>query len=77
MGHLQAAEALGAIGTLECLELLQEALTNDPAPEVQDTCNLALHRIEKVQAEDLEESPFYTVDPAVAASSSSTIAEMR
>jgi deoxyhypusine monooxygenase len=74
---LQAAEALGAIGTPECLELLQEALVNDPAPEVRETCDLALHRIEQVQAEDLEESPFRTVDPAVAASSSSSVAEMR
>ncbi|KAG0560697.1 hypothetical protein KC19_9G005800 [Ceratodon purpureus] len=73
----EAAEALGAIGTPECLELLQVALVCDPAPEVRETCDLALHRIENVQAEDLEDSPFRTVDPAVAASSSSSVAEMR
>jgi deoxyhypusine monooxygenase len=74
----EAAEALGAIGSPECLELLQKALVNDPALEVRETCDLALHRIEQVQAKDLEEqSPFCTVDPAVAASSSSSVVEMR
>lgn len=73
----EAAEALGAIGAPECLELLQEALVNDPAPEVRETCDLALHRIQQVQADDLEESPFRSVDPVVAASSSSTVAEMK
>lgn len=73
----EAAEALGAIGKPECLELLQEALVNDPAPEVRETCELALHRIHQVEAEDLEESPFRSVDPVIAASSSSSVAEMR
>lgn len=73
----EAAEALGAIGAPECLELLQEALVSDPAPEVRETCDLALHRIQQVKTDDLEESPFRSVDPAVAASSSSSVAEMR
>lgn len=77
MSELQAAEALGAIGAPECLELLQDALVSDPAPEVRETCDLALHRIQQVQTDDLGESPFRSVDPAVAASSSSSIAEMR
>lgn len=74
---LQAAEALGAIGKPECLELLQEALVSDPAPEVRETCDLALHRIQQVETDDLEESPFRSVDPAVASSASTSVDEMR
>eukprot|EP00897_Mesotaenium_endlicherianum_P005439 jgi/Mesen1/4923/ME000246S04148 len=41
----EAAEALGAIGMPECLALLTQALA-DPAPEVRETCQLALKRIQ-------------------------------
>ncbi|KAK3247822.1 hypothetical protein CYMTET_42688 [Cymbomonas tetramitiformis] len=41
----EAAEALGAIATDECFELLR-AYVEDPAQEVRETCNLALRRVE-------------------------------
>lgn len=41
----EAAEALGAIGTLENVPLLRR-FAEDAAPEVSQTCLLALHRIE-------------------------------
>jgi deoxyhypusine monooxygenase len=78
MEHLQAAEALGAIGAAECTPLLQESLVSDPAPEVQQTCELALHRIQQGQALDnTQQSPFLSVDPAVAALSSLSVADLR
>lgn len=41
----EAGEALGAIGTRECFDLLR-AFSNDPCLEVSQTCQLALQRIE-------------------------------
>lgn len=41
----EAAEALGAIGSAENLNILREFAT-DAAPEVSQTCALAVHRIE-------------------------------
>ncbi|KAH9544337.1 hypothetical protein CY35_13G114100 [Sphagnum magellanicum] len=74
----EAAEALGAIGAAECTPLLQESLVSDPAPEVQQTCELALHRIQQGQALDnTQQSPFLSVDPAVAALSSLSVADLR
>lgn len=44
----EAAEALGAIGTPECLEILEE-FREDPVREVSETCSLALQRIEDLR----------------------------
>jgi deoxyhypusine monooxygenase len=63
----EAGEALGAIATPECLEIVREYL-NDPAPEVRETCELAVSRIEWLQSQSEEKSGpcenFHTVDPA-------------
>jgi hypothetical protein len=45
----EAGEALGAIGRPECLAALR-AHADDAAPEVAETCRLALQRIEWLQA---------------------------
>lgn len=74
---MQAAEALGAIGGVECVELLKESLVSDPAPEVRETCELALHRLQQGQACDDAQSPFRSVDPAAPASSCSSTADLR
>ncbi|CAH9104840.1 unnamed protein product [Cuscuta epithymum] len=70
----EAAEALGAIG-LDCnVPILQESLTSDPAPEVRETCELALSRIKErkdVKSSDDTSSRFLSVDPATPASCSS------
>jgi len=65
----EAGEALGAIGTAECLEIVRQYL-NDPAPEVRETCELAVSRIEWLQSQTEAEDKagpcknFNTVDPA-------------
>lgn len=75
----EAAEALGAIGLESNITLLKKSLVSDPAPEVRETCELALHRIEEVKQSDIgekEASPFLSVDPAAPASCSS-VAQLR
>lgn len=70
----EAAEALGAIGLDSNIPLLKKSLVSDPAPEVRETCELALHRIEEVsnaETDRREASPFLSVDPAAPASCSS------
>lgn len=54
----------------------------DPAQEVRETCELALHRIEQLKDDDgekshVEKSPFMSVDPAAAATSCSSVHELR
>eukprot|EP00850_Spirogloea_muscicola_P023393 SM000353S13169 [mRNA] locus=s353:71036:73341:- [translate_table: standard] len=82
-----AAEALGAIGDAACIGLLEEGAV-DPSPEVSETCQLALRRIQSAASEsrseeedggaDLESrSPYLSVDPAPAAKAGSTTAELR
>ena len=73
----EAGEALGAIATDECFEIVSQ-FVYDPAPEVQETCELAVGRIKWLRTiDDPEErekmagaSDFFTVDPAPAAKSS-------
>eukprot|EP00850_Spirogloea_muscicola_P023653 SM000375S13732 [mRNA] locus=s375:27314:29736:+ [translate_table: standard] len=83
----EAAEALGAIGDAACIGLLEEGAA-DPSPEVSETCQLALRRIQSAASEsrteeedcgaDLESrSPYLSVDPAPAAKAGSTTAELR
>ncbi|XP_057818851.1 deoxyhypusine hydroxylase isoform X4 [Cryptomeria japonica] len=80
----EAAEALGAIGLDDYVPLLQNSLKLDPAQEVQETCELALKRIEKSRHKNAtkeiiteDKSPFLSVDPAVPASSETSIEELR
>jgi len=67
----EAGEALGAIGKLDSLPLLSKIAEKDPSPEVQDTCELAVARLqwlhgEQFQAENhlLSSNPYNSVDPA-------------
>ena len=77
----EAGEALGAIGTPECLEPLREHL-NDPVPEVAHTCQLALQRIEHFAAQAVttaasaDESRYLSVDPTPAAPASTPLPEL-
>eukprot|EP01091_Cochliopodium_minus_P012705 TRINITY_DN3912_c0_g1_i2.p1 TRINITY_DN3912_c0_g1~~TRINITY_DN3912_c0_g1_i2.p1 ORF type:complete len:319 (-),score=106.71 TRINITY_DN3912_c0_g1_i2:70-1026(-) len=61
----EAGESLGALGTEECLEIL-EKFKNDPVPEVSETCILAIDRIKWLKESKPEKvkSKFDTVDPA-------------
>lgn len=64
----EAGEALGAIGTPDCLQPLMEHI-NDPCREVAETCQLALQKIQNLKDHpetSNEESPYYTVDPTPA-----------
>ncbi|KAL6998723.1 deoxyhypusine monooxygenase [Sarracenia purpurea var. burkii] len=74
----EAAEALGAIGLETNVPLLKNSLVSDPAPEVRETCELALGRIEELKnarhcdgTSIIESSPFLSVDPAAPSSCSS------
>jgi len=62
----EAGEALGAIGRPECLAALRRHAA-DAAPEVAETCQLALERIEHLQRHPESagggESPYLSVDP--------------
>lgn len=65
----EAAEAMGAIGNDECVDMLEDYFKNDPSLEIRQTCELAIERIrwEKSEAsktEVLEKSEFTSIDPA-------------
>jgi len=79
----EAGEALGAIATPECLEVV-ERFTADPCPEMAETCQLALariayrRRVEAGEAEELpDENPYLSVDPTPALPASTPMAELR
>lgn len=84
----EAGEALGAIGTEECLAPLREHL-QDACPEVAHTCQLALQRIEhfaaaaaaRQAAEEADanaaESRYFSVDPTPAAPASTPLPQLR
>lgn len=60
----EAAEALGALGVPRTIALLKEFAT-DSAPEVSDTCNLALQSLVWHQSSEAGvESRYLSVDPA-------------
>lgn len=63
----EAAEALGAIGDPSVTELL-EKFSNDPLPEVAETCQIALDRIKWLPTKNRESfvdnNPYKSVDPA-------------
>ena len=72
---MQAAEALGAIGKNDCED---RALEVDPAQEVRETCELALKKLEQgLEANAAQESRFFTVDPAMPAPTSTSVADLR
>lgn len=75
----EAAEALGAIGTEDCLARISQHL-QDPTQEVAETCQLALQRIqwlsEHPEASD-KESPYYSVDPTPAMPASTDMATLK
>ncbi|ENN77700.1 deoxyhypusine hydroxylase [Dendroctonus ponderosae] len=62
----EAAEALGAIGSSDMVNIL-ERFKNDSSVEVAETCQLALERINWLQSPDnskCSENPYHSVDPA-------------
>ena len=64
----EAAEALGAIGSQNVVEILLK-FAKDPVIEVAETCELALERIrwlqnQKSNTANEEKSPYSSVDPA-------------
>ncbi|KAL9663149.1 hypothetical protein QQ045_027988 [Rhodiola kirilowii] len=75
----EAAEALGAIGLESNVKLLKKSLASDPAPEVRETCELALKRIEEAKIVEGVggPSPFFSVDPAAPAALGATVEELR
>lgn len=65
----EAAEALGAIGHVGSLPLLQEYFENDQLEEIRQTCELAIERIkweqlEAAKTENLEQLAYTSIDPA-------------
>ena len=65
----EAAEALGALGDKESLELLQKYYKEDPSLEIRQTCELAIGRIEKENSAKAElkkkkKSAYTSIDPA-------------
>ncbi|XP_075300239.1 deoxyhypusine hydroxylase [Opisthocomus hoazin] len=61
----EAGEALGAIGSLEVLDVLKRHC-EDPVVEVAETCQLAVRRLEWLQEHRDEPgaSPYHSIDPA-------------
>lgn len=64
----EAGEALGAIGCVDAVPIL-EKYKNDKVIEVAETCQLALERIKWLQSkareeEQLSDNPYFSVDPA-------------
>lgn len=65
----EAAEALGALGDKDSLDMLQDYYDNDPSFEIRQTCELAIERIkweqsEKSKTENIEKSLYTSIDPA-------------
>ncbi|KAF9161224.1 deoxyhypusine hydroxylase [Actinomortierella ambigua] len=62
----EAAEALGAIGSLESLPILEEFL-KDGSIEVRQTCELAIEKINydnRKEKESIPQSAYSSIDPA-------------
>ncbi|RLV94539.1 Deoxyhypusine hydroxylase [Spathaspora sp. JA1] len=80
----EAAEALGALGDVESLPLLNKYFVEDPALEIRQTCELAIERIkwensESAKSEKLEKSLYTSIDPAppLATDSSSKVEKLQ
>lgn len=67
MSIFSLAEALGAIGSIEVMNVLKKYLS-DPVVEVAETCELAIERLNWLHRgdtpEDLAKSAYNSVDPA-------------
>ena len=63
----EAGEALGAIGKMSALPVLEQYL-NDPSPEVAETCQIARDRLnwlaDKESDNFIDNNPYLSVDPA-------------
>ncbi|KAF0684130.1 Aste57867_23860 [Aphanomyces stellatus] len=78
----EAAEALGAIGDASSIEVL-ETFAQDDAPEVAETCALALRLVKykhsSLPAEEgeMDRNPYLSVDPAPAMEKTKSTAELK
>ncbi|KAJ3339101.1 hypothetical protein HDU93_008585 [Gonapodya sp. JEL0774] len=76
----EAAEALGAIGDLQSLPVLQRFL-NDPEKVVSETCELAVANIQHEAAKTSEQprygSVYMSIDPAPALAEELSVPELR
>ncbi|TMW69298.1 hypothetical protein Poli38472_001454 [Pythium oligandrum] len=80
----EAAEALGAIGHEKALPVL-EKFAKDPAPEVSETCELALrlikykaqHAAGEIKENEHDRNPYLSVDPAPAAEKDVSTEELK
>lgn len=81
----EAAEALGAIGSSSSVPVLSRFVL-DPAPEVSETCSLALslinyrHAKEEGKGEtevEFDKNPYLTIDPAPSMKKSIPVSELR
>lgn len=76
----EAGEALGAIGTAECLNHLRDH-QDDACLEVAQTCQLAMQRIEFYNSADsnehTEESRYLCIDPAPALATTTPVDQLR
>lgn len=65
----EAAEALGALGDRDSLQLLEQYHKEDPLLEIRQTCELAIERIkwensDSAKSEKLQTSAYSSIDPA-------------
>lgn len=65
----EAAEALGALGDRDSLDVLEKAYKEDPSLAVRETCELAINRIkwqhsDVKERENLQQSLYSSIDPA-------------
>ncbi|ETV90741.1 hypothetical protein H310_14530 [Aphanomyces invadans] len=77
----EAAEALGAIGNASSIDIL-ERFSHDDAPEVAETCALALRLVKYKHDptevnEEMDRNPYYSVDPAPAMQKSKSTEELK
>ncbi|XP_037945997.1 deoxyhypusine hydroxylase [Teleopsis dalmanni] len=74
----EAGEALGAIGTPEVIQILEQ-YKNDPVVEVAETCTIALDRVRWVQSGQkvLDNNPYASVDPSPPADNTKTVSELK
>jgi deoxyhypusine monooxygenase len=75
----EAGEALGAIGSIESLEVLKE-FSSDAAIEVAQTCQLAVKRIMWTQTDEAkthETGTYNSVDPTPPAESTLSLVQLR
>ncbi|CEG40981.1 deoxyhypusine hydroxylase-like isoform x1 [Plasmopara halstedii] len=80
----EVAEALGAIGSVHSVSIL-EKYCHDPAPEISETCKLALKLVHYKSAKangtlheaQVDQNPYLSEDPAPAAEMTMSTVELR